>query len=117
VYRERQHPNSAILLRPIDERLGINPEPFSPLLQEFTMLMGIEQAFEPAAAAFEAMFRQSLSVDSLERVSQRMGERTGDFMTALSPPPAGEEGELLVQTADGKGVPMVKGRCCADEVV
>lgn len=108
VYRRRRHPNTPIVWRPVDERLGIEPDRFSPLLQEFTMLLGIEQAFGPAAETFEAIFRQKLSVDTLEKVSRRMGERAGEFLDELKTPPADEEGELLVQTADGKGVPMVR---------
>lgn len=107
VYRQRRHPNTPILLRPVDARLGIGPDRFSPLLQEFTMLLGVEQAFDSAAEAFETIFRQRLSVDTLERVSQRMGDRAGEFLDNLGPPPAADEGELLVLSADGKGVPMV----------
>jgi len=108
VYRQRKHPNTPIVLRPVDEHLRIEPDRFSPLLQEFTMLLAVEQSFEPAADAFETIFRQRLSVDSLEGVSRRMGERAGEFLDALGIPPADEEGELLVQTADGKGVPLVR---------
>ena len=108
VYRQRRHPNTPIVLRPIDEGLGIEPNRWSPLLQEFTMLFGIEHSFRSAVDAFEITFRQRLSVDTLEKVSQRMGERAGGFLDNLDAPPADEEGELLVQTADGKGVPMVR---------
>jgi hypothetical protein len=108
VYRRRRHPNTPIAWRPVDERLGIEPDRFSPLLQEFTMLFAVEQSFAPAADAFATIFRQNLSVDTLEQVSRRMGTRAGEFLDALQPPPADEEGELLVQTADGKGVPMVR---------
>jgi hypothetical protein len=107
VYRLRPHPNTPIAWRPVDTRLGIEPERWSPLLREFTMRLGIEQAFDQAADAFETIFRQRLSVDTLERVSQRMGARAGEFLDHLEAPPAAEEGELLVLTADGKGVPMV----------
>lgn len=107
VYRLRPHPHTPIAWRPIDARLGIEPERWSPLLQEFTMLLGVEQAFDQAAGAFEAIFRQRLSVDTLERVSQRMGARAGEFLDSLAAPPPEEEGDLLVLTADGKGVPMV----------
>jgi hypothetical protein len=59
-------------LRPVDERLGIEPERCSPLLQGFTMQFGVEQACDTAAESFEAVFRQRLSVDTLEKVSRRM---------------------------------------------
>lgn len=108
VYRQGVHPHTSIVRRPVDEQMGIEPQRWSPLLQEFTMLLGIEQAFDPAADTFELIFRQRLSVDTLERVSRRMGERAGEFLDNLEPPPADEEGMLLVQTADGKGVPIVR---------
>jgi hypothetical protein len=37
-----------------------------------------------------------------------MGEQAEDFLDRLPTPPAQEEGALLVFTADGKGVPLVK---------
>jgi hypothetical protein len=107
VYRAGRHSHTPIVRRPVDERLGIEPDQWSPLLKEFTMLLSLQEAFEPAAQTFEALFRQRLSVDTLERVSQRMGTAAGEFLDNLEPPPAGDEGELLVLTADGKGVPLV----------
>lgn len=108
VYRERLHPNTPIVFRPIDARMRLSPGRWSHLLEEFTQLFAIDQAFDPAAEAFERIFRQRLSVDSLEHVNQRMGEQAGEFLMDLTPPPIKEEGELLVLTCDGKGVPMVK---------
>jgi hypothetical protein len=108
VYRRRKHPNTPIALRPVDARMSLPPHRWSHLLQEFTQLFCIEQAFEPAAEAFARIFGQRLSVDTLERVNQEMGEEAGEFLDGLAAPPAKEEGELLVVTADGKGVPMVQ---------
>ena len=119
VYRERTHSNTPIVFRPIDARMGLSPGRWSLLLEEFTQLFCIEQAHAPAAKAFERIFKQQLSVDTLERVNLRMGEEAAEFMDALAAPPAKEEGELLVVTGDGKGVPMVKAdaerlRCFED---
>lgn len=108
VYRERTHPNTPIVFRPIDARMSLPPGRWSHLLEEFTQLFCIEQAFEPAAEAFERIFRQRLSVDTLERANQRMGAQAEAFLNALAVPPAAEEGELLVVTSDAKGVPMVQ---------
>jgi hypothetical protein len=108
VYRARKHPNTPIVLRPVDDRMSLAPGRWSHLLQEFSQLFCIEEAYETGAKAFERIFRQRLSVDTLERVNQRMGAEAAEFMDALEPPPAEEEGELLVFTADGKGVPMVQ---------
>ena len=106
VYRERAHPNTPIVFRPIDARMSLSPARWSHLLEEFTQLFAIEQAFDPAAKAFGQIFRQQLSVDTLESVNQQMGEEAGEFLLKLTPPTGEEEGELLVLTCDGKGVPM-----------
>ena len=81
VYRMGQHPNTPIALRPIDNRLGIEPDRWSPLLQEFAMLFSVEQAFHPAAKAFEHLFRHALSVDTMEQVSRRMGAQANSLIT------------------------------------
>jgi hypothetical protein len=108
VYRNGRHPKTAIASRPVDERLGIGPERYSPLVQEFSMMFCCEHAFGVAAETFEVIFGQKLSVDSLERTSRLLGQQASEFLDSLENPPAEEEGELLVLTADGKGVPMVR---------
>ena len=108
VYRNRPHPNTGIVFRPIDARMSLSPGSWSHLLEEFTQLFSIDQAFAPAAEAFRRIFRQQLSVDTIERVNVEMGQEAGEFLVNLGAPPVAEEGELLVLTSDGKGVPMVK---------
>ena len=53
VYHAFDDPNSAIVRRPVDERLGISPDRYSPLLQEYSMLFCCEQAFHGAVEAFQ----------------------------------------------------------------
>ncbi len=108
VYRKGKHSHTAIGARPVDDRLGIGPEHYSPLVQEFSMMFCCEHAFHAAAETFETIFGQNLSVDSLERTSRLLGKEAAEFMDSLADPPAEEEAELLVVTADGKGVPMVR---------
>jgi hypothetical protein len=108
VYHIKDDPNSAIAFRPFDAALQITPERYSPLLQEYSMLFCCEQSFRGAAESFEKVFGQQLSVDTLEKVSRRMGHAAAEFMHQKPAPPADEEGQFLVLTADGKGVPLVK---------
>jgi hypothetical protein len=108
VYRKRRHPHTPIVLRPVDARLSLPSGRWSPLLEEFTQLFCLEGAYASAADAFARIFRQQLSVDTLEEVNQRMGAAAAEFLDGLAPPPAQEEGDLLVVTADGKGVPLVQ---------
>lgn len=107
-YRKRARPHTPVVFRPIDARMSLSPGRWSHLLEEFTQLFSIDEAYAPAAEAFERIFRQRLSVDTLEEVNCRMGQEAAEFLDRLGAPPAAEEGELLVLTSDGKGVPMVK---------
>lgn len=97
-----------IELRPIDARLNLPEGKASYLLQEYTQLFCVEKAFRVGARQFETVFEQKLSVDVLEDINRALGEQADRFLDQLSPPPANEEGAILVTTADGKGVPLVK---------
>jgi len=108
VHRRRRHPHTPIVLRPVDARISLAPGRWSQLLEEFSQLFCLDAAYGEAAEAFARIFRQRLSVDTLERVNLRMGQPAAEFWESLEAPPADEEGELLVVTADGKGAPLVR---------
>ena len=97
-----------IELRPIDARLNLPEHKASYLLQEFTQLFCVEKAFGVGARQFEAVFGQKLSVDVLEDINRAMGEQADRFLDQLPTPLTKDEGAILVTTADGKGVPLVK---------
>jgi hypothetical protein len=109
-------PKRKIALRPIDARLNLPAGKYSYLLEEFSQYFCVEQAFGQAADSFHTVLGQKLSVDTLERTNQRVGEQAGDYLDALPIPPAEEEGELLVATADGKGVPLIRDNVNAPPV-
>ena len=97
-----------IELRPIDARLNLPAGKASYLLQEFSQLFCVEKAFAVGARQFQAVFRQQLSVAVLEDINRDMGEQADCFLDDLPAPPAAAEGAILVATADGKGVPLVR---------
>jgi hypothetical protein len=97
-----------IELRPIDARLNLPEGKASYLLQEFSQLFCVEKAFGVGARQFETVFGQKLSVDVLEEINRDMGRQAEQFLDVLPKPPVKEEGEILVTTSDGKGVPLVK---------
>lgn len=107
-YVYSQGSKQKIELRPIDARLNLPEGKASYLLQEFSQLFCVEKAFGVGARQFETVFRQRLSVDVLEEINRAMGAQADQFLDGLSAPAAVEEGALLVATADGKGVPLVK---------
>ncbi len=97
-----------IELRPIDARMSLPEGEYSYLLQEFSQYFCIEEAFEKAREGIDKVLGQKLPVDSLERINRELGRQAEPFLEELPKPPAKEEGELLVLTADGKGVPMIR---------
>jgi hypothetical protein len=97
-----------IELRPVDARLQLSDRQTSYLLEEFSQYFCVDQAFRQAGQGIELVLKQKVSVDSLERINRRMGDQADSFLDQLPPPPASKEGELLVFTGDGKGVPLVK---------
>ena len=91
---------------PLDVRLELPESEFSYLLQDWAGTLSVEHAFSRTSQTLETILGLSVPVDSLERMSQRMAESVADFRESLKKPPAREEGEILVVTGDGKGIPM-----------
>jgi hypothetical protein len=101
-------PKKKTELRPIDARMSLPEGEYSYLLQEFSQYFCIEEAFEKAQQGIDKVLGQKLPVDSLERINRKLGKQAELFLEELPKPPAKKEGELLVLTADGKGVPMIR---------
>lgn len=102
-------PKQKIELRPVDARLNLPGGNASYSLQEFTQRFCVEKAFGVGANQFEAIFGQKLSVAVLEDINRDMGTQAETFLdTHLPKPKADEEGEWLILTADGQGVPLVQ---------
>jgi hypothetical protein len=100
--------NKKIDLRPISARLDLPGHQWSYLLQEFSQLFCVEQAFNQASRNLETVLGGNFSIDTLEKTSQRMGAEADAFLDALPVPAKAGEAKLLVATADGKGVPLKK---------
>lgn len=101
-------PHEKIQLRPVDARLQLGPGQASYLFEEFSQYFCVEQAFQPSAAAIDTVFRQRVSVEVLQHINQSLGQQAAEFFEQLPTPPTNEEGEVMVLTGDGKGVPIVK---------
>lgn len=91
---------------PLDSRLDLPRSKFSYLLQEWSQQFAVDQAFAQASANLETLLDVRIPVHSLERISRDMAEEVVDYWDSLPVPPREEEGELVVATADFKGVPM-----------
>ena len=91
---------------PLDARLALPEGEYSYVLQDWAGALCVEHAFARTAQTLETILGLSLAVDSLERMSRKMAVSVAGFRSSLGKPPVREEGEILVATADGKGVPM-----------
>jgi hypothetical protein len=91
---------------PLDARLGLPEGEFSYLLQDWAQRLCLKGAFAEAAQSLHDLLGLRPSVRSLEHMSQAVADSAAAFAASRPTPPAAEEGELLVFTADGKGVPM-----------
>jgi hypothetical protein len=100
-------PKRKIELRPLDARMSLPEGVASYLFEEFSQFFCVEQAFGTANRSLETVLKQDVCVDTLERINHRMGAQAEQYLEKLPMPPASEEGQVLVFTGDGKGVPLV----------
>jgi len=89
---------------PLDNRLQLPEGSFSYVLQDWDQSLCLEQAFGQAASTVARILGLKQSVDSLEHMNQEMAKDVTTFM--LNRPEPDKEGELLVLSADGKGIVM-----------
>jgi hypothetical protein len=93
---------------PLDEQLQLPPHEFSYVLQDWAQGLGMEQAFARVAQTLEKLLGLRISVDGLEGMNRQMAQWVDEFRAEQPAPVAEQEGEVLVATADGKGVPMIR---------
>ena len=101
--------SQAIAFVPLDNRLQLPQSDFSYLLQDWDQELAVEQAFGKVNQTIERMLRLKQHSDSLENMNRHMAQDTAAFRESLPAPPAAEEGQILVVTADAKGV-VIRGQ-------
>jgi len=104
VYAQRE--GQAIQFAAIAARLALPEGKFSYLLQDWDQNFAMEQPFGRVSQTVERILGLNQHVDSVERMNREMANSVEAFQVSLAAPPAKEEGEIFVQTADGKGVPI-----------
>ena len=90
----------------VDARLALPESKFSYLLQDWDQSFAMEQPFGCVVKTVKKILGLEQYVDSVERMNRDMAREVEAFHASLETPPAEEEGEIFVQTADGKGVPI-----------
>ena len=101
-------PHLKIALRPLDARMRLPAGINSYLFEEFSQFFCVEQAFGLSRQGLQTTLRQDVCVDQLQDINHRLGIQADEYLEELPLPAASDEGELLVLTGDGKGVPLVR---------
>src|SRR5579872_151025 len=91
---------------PLDNRWQLPASVFSYLLQDWDQALAVEQAFTQVNQTIARMLKLPQSVDSLEGMNQQMAQDVGWFRDTQGSPPPAEEGQIVVVTADCKGIVM-----------
>lgn len=104
VYARRE--SQKIEFVPTDARLNLPQSEYSYPVQNFAQKLAVETPYAKVAETFRDLLHVRLTVDALERSNLGMSEYVEDFRN--SRPCPGEEAEILVTQADGKGVPIIR---------
>jgi hypothetical protein len=94
---------------PLDNRLHLPASDFSFLLQDWDQALAVEQAFSQVNQTMVRMLKLDQSVDSLEGMNRQMAEYVGWFRDLQEAPLAATEGQIIVVSADQKGV-VIRGQ-------
>jgi hypothetical protein len=91
---------------PLDATLALPAGEFSYVLEDWAQRFCLKGAFAEAVTSLHDLLGLTTSVRGLEHQNQVLAQNAADFSASRPLPAAEEEGELLVVTGDGKGVPM-----------
>ncbi len=106
VYGTRETQKHEVI--PLDATLGLPDSDYSYLLQEWDQAACVQNSYARSQQSIDRILNLGQSVRSLEAMNQSMANDVESFRNSEPPSPPGQEGEILVLTADGKGVPMRK---------
>lgn len=93
---------------PLDARLGLPAGKFSYLLQDWDQGLAVESPYQQVNGVLQRMLGLKQSVASLEQMTRTMTEAVEGFWAAQSCVPVARAEQVIVLSADGKGVPMRK---------
>ena len=105
VYAERD--KQALEYVPLDARLQLPDSPYSYLWQEWSQGLAVEFSFAQVAEVLGRILGWKTGVSALERTNRAMAESAAAYWQAVPAEPS-VDGEFIVVSGDGKGVPMRK---------
>jgi hypothetical protein len=93
---------------PLDAQLNLPQTRYSYILEEWATLLGVRGAYSKVAEVLSTILGIDLWNRPVEEMMMRASGQVEEFYQEQAIPEEGSEGEILVATADGKGVPMKK---------
>jgi hypothetical protein len=93
---------------PLEAQLNLPKRKYSYLLQKWMTLWGVRTTYEGAVETLEDFLGLGRAHRPMQRVARDLTAAVNDFSDALEAPEAEEEGPILIETLDGKGIPMCK---------
>ncbi len=91
---------------PLDADLNLPEKSYSYLLEEWGLKLGVHGSYQKVIDIFYSMLGIKLCKDPVERMMADASQSAPDYYESLPVPAAESEGEILVETMDGKGVPL-----------
>jgi len=91
---------------PLDAQLGLPEGEFSYVLEDWLQRLCVQESFGEAVASLHAWLGVAPSERAAEEMNRRVATDAEAFQLSQAPPLDEPEAEILVATADGKGVPM-----------
>ncbi len=93
---------------PLDAQVNLPERCSSYVLQEWMTVFEVEHPFKERSSWFEPLFDLEVAESVLMAVAKEAPADYEDFYAQRPMPQEVSEGELLVVSVDGKGVPMIK---------
>lgn len=100
---------------PLDVRLQLPKSKFSYLLQDWDQSLAVEGTYQQVDEVLARILGFSQSVNSLERGNAKLSASVAAFWEHRAAAPEAQSGQLVVATADGKGVVMRKPSVLAED--
>lgn len=100
---------------PFDEQLQLPQDKFSYLLQDWNQSLAVEGTYQQVDGVLARILGFSQSVNSLERGNAKLSASVAAFWEHRAAAPVAQSGQLVVATADGKGVVMRKPSVVAED--
>ena len=93
---------------PLEPQLNLPKRMYSYLLQKWMTLWAVKTTYEGAVETLEEFLGLEIAHRPVQRVARDLTAVVNEFNDSLEPPEASEEGPILIESLDGKGIPMCK---------